>query len=227
MKPSDFVWRQSWVAGGFAILALAAGIFFWYDTCPLEFWREGMLWAAIVSAISMAVLLPAYLLYVGVVGLVIRRTKLSVAARRRWCLGVPVLLLMAVILYSANRARPTVAIQWVLQGKTFRSIRSVHAAHLSTMMSDRRIAWFEIDPGELRGLIDQHQLVLTNSVNLHGLLSSDQVLGQRGIADRIPSFPEQVCYARNGSDDFRHPFSLIVLTNPRYDAAVWYSTYDR
>ena len=59
-------------------------------------------------------------------------------------------------------------------------------------------------------------------MNVYDLVSSDWVMGQSGIAERIPLFRETVYYARFGSDEFQHPFRLVVLTNPSHDTAVWY-----
>jgi hypothetical protein len=221
------MWRMRWIAIGCATIALAMLLFNLFGNSSYEFWSEDFSFDLFVSAMALIFVLPAYLLYFGITVLVLRRTKLSIAARRCWLLGLPVLFLVGTVLNSANQLRPTATIQWVLQGKTVKSIHSVHSAFLGTMMSDRRIAWFEIAPDELRGLITQHQLTITNGVNIRSLVSGDRVLGQTDIADRIPSFRDAICYARIGSDDFQHPFSLFVLTNPNHDAAVWYSTYDR
>ena len=128
---------------------------------------------------------------------------------------------------AINSARSSVAIRWMTHGKPVKSIHSVHVAHVSTMMSDRRIAWFQIGSEELHSLITQHQLVITNGVNFHGILRRDFLIGGTSIPDRIPSFRESICYVRLGSDDFQHPFSVYVLTNPSHNEAVWYTTYDR
>jgi len=224
---SGFSYRKRWIAFGCAIIFLAVWIFLLCDGCSPEFWWDNSLFVAFLSVASLVVLGPAYLIYFGIAVRFLRRRTLSIAAGRRWLLGLPVLLLIGAVLYSANRARPTVKIRWVTQGKTVKSIHSVHAAHLSTMMSDRRIAWFQINSEELRGLIGQHQLAMTNGVDLRGLLTSDQFIGQTTIPDRIPSFHNPVCYARRGSDEYQHFFSVFVLTNPNHDAAVWYTAYDR
>jgi hypothetical protein len=219
--------HKGWIAIGCATVTLAVLIVLLSDSCSSYFWLEDLPFVAYISAIVLIFLLPVYLVYYAIVVGVLRRTTFSMAARRRWLLGLPVLLLIGAILYSANHARPTVAIRWVLQGKKYKSIHSVHSADFSTMFSARRLAWFKIDPDELRSLIAQHQLTITNGVSFPSLLSGDRMLGPTGIADRIPLFRDSVCYARLGSDEFQHPFSVYVLTNPSHNEAVWYTTYDR
>jgi hypothetical protein len=196
------------------------------DNSP-EFWMMNVPFTAFTTAISLIFLLPAYMVCFGITILIFRRMKLSVAARRRWVLGPPVLFAVCIVLVLINSARSSVAIHWITHGKPFKSIHSVHVAHVSTMMSDRRIAWFQIGSEELHSLITQHQLVITNGVNFHGILRRDFLIGGTSIPDRIPSFRESICYVRLGSDDFQHPFSVYVLTNPSHNEAVWYTTYDR
>ena len=221
------LFRPRCVAIGFARIVLATGLLFLCGDSSMEFWRANVLYAAFTIAMAQFFLLPAYLICFGITILIIRRLKLSVAARRRWVLGPSVLFLVWIILILINSARPNVAIRWITHGKPFKSIQSVHAAHVSTMMSDRAIAWFQIAPEELHSLIAQHQLVVTNVVNFHGILRSDFLIGGTSIPDRIPPFLEPVCYARTGSDEFQHYFSVFVLTNTNHDEAVWYTTYDR
>ena len=182
---------------------------------------------AFTTAISLIFLLPAYAVYLLIVTLVLRRKSLSIRATRCWFLGLPTLLLIGAILISLNHARPSVAISWITQGKPTKSIHSVHAARVSTMMADRQIAWFQIDPSELRGLIAQHQLMQTNGIDIRDFLTNDWVMKKTDIAERIPSFQDSIYYARVGSDEVQHYFQVFVLTNPNHDAAVWYSTYDR
>lgn len=219
-------WRAGWVAIGSGIIVLAMFIFLLGDSSP-DFWIMNLPFVAFTTAISLVFLLPAYAIYLLLIKLVFRRKTLSDRARRFWFLGLPTLLLMGAILISLNQARPSVAIAWITQGKPAGSIHSVHSARVSTMMADRQIAWFQIDPGELRSLIAQHQLVQTNGINMPDMLSSDWVVGRSSIAERAPSFPVPVYYALFGSDQFQHPYRVVVLTNPEHDAAIWYSTYDR
>ncbi len=197
------------------------------DCSSPEFWFQNASFTAFVSGLTLVFVLPVYTVYFAVTLKILRRAKVSIVAKRRWLLGLPAAALIGAILYSFNQARPAVAIRWVLQGKTFKSLHAAHASHLTTMMSGRSLAWFEIAPVELRGLIAQHQLTPTNGVSFSALLSNDRLLGLTGIADHVPSFHDSLCYARVGSDDFRHPFSLFVFTNPNHDAAVWYATADR
>ena len=210
---------------------VAAGILLVCDTCSPDFWSEGegFLFAIFTTLFSMVILWPAYLVYAIIVLKIFRRRNSSFVVTRRWLLGLPVLLLICAALVSANNMRPTVAIRWISKGKTVRSIHSVHASHLSLMMSDRWVAWFKIDPEELRGLIAQHQLAITNITSFSEVLRMrrDHVLGETEIADRAPSFADAVCYARVGSDEFQHQFSIFALTNPDHNTAIWYMAYDR
>jgi hypothetical protein len=208
------------------MVIMAMFIFLLCDNSP-DFWIMNLAFVAFTTGISLIFLLPAYAIYLFIVTLVFRRKTLSIRAGRRWFLGLPTLLLIGAILISLNQARPSVEVSWITQGKRAKSIHSVYAARVSTMMSDRQIAWFQIDPGALRSLIAQHQLVQTNGINLPDLLSSDWVVGRSTIAERVPSFPVPIYYALFGSDQFQHPYRVIVLTNPKHDAAIWYSTYDR
>lgn len=224
---NDTLFRPKWIAVGYTIIVLATGLLMLCGDSSIEFWRANLLFATFTSAMAQILLLPAYLICFGIILLIFRRVNLSVAARRRWVLGPPVLFAVCIILILINDARPSVAIRWITHGKPFKSIQSVHTAHVSTMMSDRSVAWFKIAPEELHSLITQHQLIITNGVNFHGILRSDFLIGGTSIPDRIPSFRESICYVRLRSDDFQHPFSVYVLTNPSQDEAVWYTTYDR
>lgn len=219
-------WRARWVAMGGGVIILAMFVFLLNDDSP-DFWMMSLPFVAFTTAISFIFLLPAYAIYLFIVTLVFRRKTLSTRARRRWFLGLPSLLLIGAILMSLNQARPSVAISWITRGNPAKSIHSVHSARVSTMMADRQIAWFQIDPGELRSLIAQHQLMQTNGIDLRDFLTNDWVMRKTDIAERIPSFHDAICYARVGSDDVQHYFQVFVLTNPNRDAAIWYSTYDR
>jgi len=224
-KPAS-PWRAGWVAIGSVIIILGIFVFLLCDDSP-DFWVMSLPFVGFTTAISLVFLLPAYAIYLFIITLVFRRKTLSTRAGRRWFLGLPTLLLIGAFLISLNQARPTIAISWITHGKPAKSIHSVHYSRVSTMMADRQIAWFQIEPSELRGLIAQHQLVLTNGMDIRDFLTNDWVMKRSSVAERIPSFPDSVYYARFGSDEFQHPYRLIVLTNPNHDAAVWYSTYDR
>ena len=219
-------WRMGWAGLGCGMIILALFFFLLNDTSP-EFWVINLPFVAFTTAISLIFILPAYIVYLAIAMMVFRRMTISIAAKRRWFLGVPTLLLFGAIIISLNQARPSVAVSWITQGKPAKNIHSVHSSRVSTMMADRQIAWFQIEPSELRGLIAQHQLVQTNGIDIRDFLTNDWVMKRSTIAERIPSFPDSVYYARFGSDDFQHTYRLIVLTNPNHDAAVWYSTYDR
>jgi hypothetical protein len=225
-KTKPILWRKRWVAAGCGIISVAMFVLLLGDNSP-DFWVMSFPFTALTTALSLLFVLPAYVVYLAVVMAIFSRRTLSVTARRHWFLGLPTVLLIGVILISANQARPTVAIRWVTRGKSYKSIRSVRTARASTMMSDRRVAWFQIGSGELKDLIAQHQLTPTNGISLNGILCSDLIMGQSTIAERIPSFRDPIYYARFGSDDDQHPYRVIVLTHPGHDAAVWYSTYDR
>jgi hypothetical protein len=224
-KPTS-PWRAGWVAIGSGIIFLAMFIFLLSDDST-DFWMMNLPFVAFATAMSLIFLLPAYAIYLLIVTLVFRRKILSIRAGRRWFLGLPTLLLVGAILIWLNQARPSVAVSWITQGNPVKSIHSVHAAHVSTMMSDRQIAWFQIDPSELRSLIAQHQLVQTNGIDIRDFLTNDWVMRRSTIAERIPSFTVPIYYALFGSDEVQHPYRVIVLTNPNHDSAVWYSTYDR
>jgi hypothetical protein len=226
ITPPTSPWHKRWVAIGSGIIVLAMFILLLCDNSP-EFWVMNLPFTAFTTAISLIFLLPAYMVCFGITILIFRRMKLSVAARRRWVLGPPVLFAVCSILILINDARPSVAIRWITHGKPFKSIHSVHTAHVSTKMSDRSVAWFKIAPEELHSLITQHQLIITNGVDFRGVLRADFLIGGTSIPDRIPSFHDSIYYFRLGSDDFQHPFSVYVLTNPGHDEAVWYTTYDR
>ncbi len=212
---------------GIAILAVVVVFVMLCETASADFWPEGFPFAMLTSVMSLVMLLPAYLLYFGIAHSVFRRKQFSFAVRRRWLLGPPVLALICGLIHVVNHASPTASIQWILQGKPAKSIHSLHASHVTLLMSDRSIAWFRIDPEELNHLIAQHQLAITNDVNFAELLGGDRVFGRNGFANRIPSFRDPICYARVGSDDDQHPWSVYVLTNPAHDEAVWYASDDR
>jgi hypothetical protein len=212
---------------GIAILAVVVFFVMLCEIASADFWLEGFSFAMISSVVFLVLLLLAYLLYFGILHSVFRRKQFSIAVRRRWFLGPPILVLIYGLIHVVNNASPTAAIQWILQGKPAKSIHSVHASHLTLLMSDRSIAWFKIVPEDLDNLIAQHQLTITNGVNFGELLSGDRVFGRIEFANRIPSFDDPICYARVGSDDAQHPYSVYLLTNPRHDEAVWYASYDR
>jgi len=226
LKPSLARWRKRWGVAGVGIIALAF-LLLLRGVSP-ECWMIDLPFVMFTAGLGLAVfLLPLYAAYLAIIVRIFRHKELSEAAKRRWVLGLPGLLLLGVVVFLLNQARPSVAISWVTQGKQFKTIQAIHAANMSTMMSDRSIAWFEIGPAELRTLIVQHQLAPTNGINLPNLVSSDQIVGRTSIPERIPAFHQAVYYARYGSDEFQHPYRIIVLTNPGHDRAVWYSTYDR
>lgn len=212
---------------GIAILAVVVFFVMLCETASADFWPEGFPFAMLSSVMFLVMLLPAYLIYFGIVHSIFRRKQLSFAVRRRWLLGPPVLVLVCGLIYVVNHASPTASIQWILQGKPAKSIHKLHSSHITLLMSDRSIAWFRIAPEELDNLIAQHQLTITNDVNFAQLLNGDRVFGPTGIASRIPSFWDPICYARVGSDDAQHPYGVYVFTNPGHDEAVWYASYDR
>jgi hypothetical protein len=214
--------RKKWFALGCACVAIAIGVFFVLGDSSYELWGQDLPFKLFMCAIALVFLLPLYFLYFAITDLLFGRTKMSIMARRRWLVGLPVLFLNA-----ANRSRPSVAIQWILQGKIVTSIHSVRSVFGGTMRSDRSVDWFEIAPSDLRSLIAQHNLVVTNGFNFQALVSEDPIIGAAGIADQIPSFKDPIVYAKFGSDDVQHPFRVIVLTDTNYDKSVWFYSYDR
>ena len=218
---------RSWIASG-CLAVLAAAIVCFSSDSSLEFWWQALPFS-LIAALMFAFIfgIPGYLLYCGVANFVFRRTSASSKSRRRWLLGLPLLLLLAALAWRANLARPSVTARRVFPGALPASVRVLGAARGSTMMSDRGIAWFDIAPSDLRQVIQQHAMIETNASYLSHLLNADRVMGGSRVLDRLPQFSNPICYFEAGSDDYMHPYRNVLLTNPNHDRAIWFTSYDR
>jgi len=141
--------RKKLFALGSAFVAIAVGVFLVLGDSSYELWGKDLPFKLFACTIALVFLLPLYFLYFAIADLVFGRTNISITARRRLLVGLPVLFLVFAILSVANRSRPNVAIRWILQGKAVSSIHSVHSVYGGTMMSDRSVDWFEIAPSDL------------------------------------------------------------------------------
>ncbi len=226
-QPPARIGRKRWVALGSAVLYLASLVVVLADSSP-EFWGMNPFMTAFMGIFGLIFLWPVYAVYLLVLTLVFRRKEVSLAVRRRWFLGLPLALLAGAALDLAYQDGPAGSLAWIVRdGEPVRTAHAVHTVHVSTLMMDRELAWFAIDPGELQMLIRRNQLMPTNGINLCNLLSEDMIMGRSTVAERIPVFRDPVYFRQAGLDEVGHYYEVIVLTNPARDAAVWYERYDR
>ncbi|PYJ92744.1 MAG: hypothetical protein DME23_27000 [Verrucomicrobia bacterium] len=102
-----------WITLGLVVIVFADTLIMLEDSST-EFWPRAIVFAAFVTAMSMAFVLPGYLAFSGIAVMILNRTRLSEAARKRWLLGPPLIVLIGVLLSLANHARPSVAIRRII-----------------------------------------------------------------------------------------------------------------
>ena len=93
-------------------------------------------------------------------------------------------------------------------------------------MSSRHIAWFDVDPAQLRVAIRENELIATNGINLSQLLRNDRIIGGTSIPDKIPEISNPVCYFQDWHE-LNFSTRQYLFTTPAHDKAVWYYTHDR
>jgi hypothetical protein len=204
----------------------ADGLILLKDAGSTEFWPDAIAFAAFTTAISLVFVLPGYLAIAGLTVLVLNRTKFSYATRKRWLIGPPLVLLLGVLLSLANGARPSVAIRKIIPRGTPKNIRHFHYAHMVELMSSRHIAWFDVDPAELRVAIQENGLTATNGISLNPLLGGDRIIGKTDILDQIPGISNPVCYIKEWQE-LNFSTRTYLFTTPAHDKAVWYYAHDR
>jgi hypothetical protein len=196
------------------------------DSGTLEFWPNSLLFGLFTAAISMVFVMPGYLAFAGITTIILKRTRCSPIVRRRWLLGPPLLALAAIVLNPLNNQRPSIGFEAATGVKAPTSLRRFHYAHGMGLMWSRHVAWFEMEPADLRNLVQVKELVATNGLSLHRLLNGDREISNTSIPTQVPESNYSVCYL-NLWQEFNFSTRRYLFTTPEHDKAVWVYMHDR
>jgi|688.fasta_scaffold318579_2 hypothetical protein len=215
-----------WIGLGLFIEVVAVVLFWLPESGSFEFWPGAVAKAGFIIVPSLVFLVPCYLVYAGVAVRVVKRTRLSEMARRRWLLGPPVLALVAAALNLLNDQRPSVGFESATGQSAPASLRKFRYAHGGHLMSVRKIASFEIAPADLQRLVQEKELSSTNGMSLARLLNDDREFTGAGIPNWVPEVDFSVCYLHLWQE-LNFSTRRYLFTTVEHDKAVWVYMHHR
>jgi hypothetical protein len=174
----------------------------------------------------MVFVMPGYLAFAGITTVILKRTRCSPIACRRWLLGPPLLASATVVLNLLNNQRPSVSFEAATGVKAPTSLRRFHYARGQGLMWSRHVAWFEMESADMKSLVQTKELVATNGVSLHRLLSGDREISNTSIPNQVPESNYSVCYL-NLWQQSNFSTDRYLFTTPEHDKAVWVYMHDR